>query len=78
MAIVPTLNGAIDAFASNPTQLMMDISSYFAPIAPLSITTPSLPSGTASYNYSANPGCDGRRYSLYMEHNLGSLPPVWI
>src|SRR5271157_1521313 len=31
MALVPTTNGWIDAFASNPTQLVLDISSYFAP-----------------------------------------------
>src|SRR5271165_1468196 len=31
MAIVPTNNGSIDAFASNLTQLILDISSYFAP-----------------------------------------------
>jgi len=31
MAIVPTGNGSIDAFASAPTQLILDISSYFAP-----------------------------------------------
>src|SRR5271157_4455496 len=31
MAIVPTNNGKIDAFASNLTQLILDISSYFAP-----------------------------------------------
>ena len=31
MAIVPTQNGSIDAFASNLTQLVLDISSYFAP-----------------------------------------------
>jgi hypothetical protein len=31
MAIVPTLNGNIDAFSSNTTQLILDISSYFAP-----------------------------------------------
>jgi len=31
MAIVPTTNGKIDAFASNLTQLVLDISSYFAP-----------------------------------------------
>jgi hypothetical protein len=32
MAIVPTGNGSIDAFASDPTQLVLDISGYFAPI----------------------------------------------
>ena len=31
MAIVPTNNGSIDAYASNLTQLILDISSYFAP-----------------------------------------------
>jgi hypothetical protein len=31
MAIVPTNNGKINAFASNLTQLILDISSYFAP-----------------------------------------------
>ena len=31
MAIVPTTNGSIDAFSSNSTQLILDISGYFAP-----------------------------------------------
>jgi hypothetical protein len=31
MAIVPTANGSIDAFSSNSTQLILDLSSYFAP-----------------------------------------------
>jgi uncharacterized repeat protein (TIGR02543 family) len=31
MAIVPTTNGSINAYASNLTQLILDISSYFAP-----------------------------------------------
>jgi hypothetical protein len=31
MAIVPTNNGSIDAFANDLTQLILDISSYFAP-----------------------------------------------
>jgi hypothetical protein len=31
MAIVQTTNGSIDAFASQSTQLILDISSYFAP-----------------------------------------------
>jgi len=31
MAVVPSTNGSIDAFASNLTQLVLDISSYFAP-----------------------------------------------
>jgi hypothetical protein len=31
MAIVETTNGSIDAFASQTTQLLLDISAYFAP-----------------------------------------------
>ncbi len=31
MAIVPTTNGKVDAYASGTTQLILDISSYFAP-----------------------------------------------
>jgi hypothetical protein len=31
MAIVPTINGSIDAFATDSTQLILDLSSYFAP-----------------------------------------------
>jgi hypothetical protein len=31
MAIVPTTNGSVDAFSSDSTQLILDISSYFAP-----------------------------------------------
>ena len=31
MAIVPSVNGKIDAYAAGTTQLILDISSYFAP-----------------------------------------------
>jgi hypothetical protein len=31
MAIVPTNNGKVDVYASGLTQLILDISSYFAP-----------------------------------------------
>jgi uncharacterized repeat protein (TIGR01451 family) len=31
MAIVPTTNGSVSAFGSNPTHLILDISGYFAP-----------------------------------------------
>jgi hypothetical protein len=31
MAIVPTVNGSVDAFSTDQTQLLLDISSYFAP-----------------------------------------------
>ena len=31
MAVVPTSNGSISAFVTNPTQLVLDIFGYFAP-----------------------------------------------
>jgi len=31
MAVVPTNNGSIDAYAAALTQLILDISAYFAP-----------------------------------------------
>ena len=31
LAITPTMNGSIDAFAFNPTNLLLDIAGYFAP-----------------------------------------------
>ncbi len=66
MAIVPTLNGDVDAYASQTGDLVLDIFSYFAPIMPLAITTASLPSGTVNYNYSTTVGASG-----------GVLPYTW-
>jgi len=31
MAIVPTTNGSINSFVSNPSHLILDITGYFAP-----------------------------------------------
>jgi hypothetical protein len=31
MAIVPTTNGTIEVFATDSTNLLLDLSSYFAP-----------------------------------------------
>ncbi len=75
MAIVPTLNGSIDAYATNPTNLVLDIFSYFAPIAPLNITTTSLPSGALTYSYSATLGASGGVPPYTWSVTSGSLPP---
>ena len=54
MAIVPASpTGAIDAFASNETQLILDISSYFSSIAAVTILNSAMPDGTLNQNYSA-------------------------
>jgi hypothetical protein len=48
MAIVPTANGSVDAFSTNSTQLLLDLSSYFAPSAVTSTPTFSPAAGTYS------------------------------
>src|ERR1035441_9456128 len=75
MAIVPTLNGSIDAFATSPTNLVADIFSYFAPITSLGITTTSLPSGTLTYQYSVTLGASGGVPPYTWSLTSGSLPP---
>ncbi len=56
MAIVPAGSGnqSINAYASTTTgtQLILDIASYFAPIASVGILNSSMPDGTASSGYS--------------------------
>ena len=59
MAIVPTLNGSIDSFAQNPTDMILDIFSYFAPITSLGITTTSLPAGALNFPYDVTLGASG-------------------
>ena len=51
MAIVGTNNGKIDAYADGTTQLVLDTSSYFAPLPLLMITTTTLPQGMAGQPY---------------------------
>ncbi|MFZ0912394.1 MAG: Ig domain-containing protein, partial [Candidatus Korobacteraceae bacterium] len=75
MAIVPTLNGSIDAFATTPTDLVADIFSYFAPISPLNITTTSLPSATLNFQYSATLGASGGVPPYTWSVTVGNLPP---
>ena len=74
MAIVSTANGWIDAFAFNPTQLTLDIFSYFAPIG-LSITTTSLPSGVLNSSYNASLQATGGLPPYAWSLTAGNLPP---
>ena len=74
MAIVPTTNGWIDAYASGTTQLILDIFSYFAPVTP-TITTNSLPSGLLNTPYSTSlQAVDGFPPYLWSLKS-GTLPP---
>ena len=87
MAIVPTLNGSIDAYVQNPADLVLDIFSYFASIGTLKIMNPALPSATLSHNYSAALGAAGgvapytwsvTSGNLPPGLNLVSVPPNWV
>ncbi len=74
MAIVPTLNGDVDAFAYNPTNLIMDIFSYFAPVRPLTITTSALPNATLHYAYATTLTATGGVQPYSWSVTSGSLP----
>lgn len=74
MAIVPTLNGDIDAYAFNSTNLIMDIFSYFAPVQLLTITTAALPNATLSYGYSSTLAAAGGVQPYSWSITSGSLP----
>ena len=74
MALVPTLNGSIDAFASNETNLILDISSYFAPITP-QILTANLPAGVEGSFYTSTLQAAGGFPPYTWTLQQGSLPP---
>ena len=73
MAIVPTTDGWIDAFVTDPSYLLLDVSGYFAP-RPLIISTTSLPPGTVNVPYSATLSATGGLPPYTWSVILGSLP----
>ena len=79
MAIVPTDQGPdygkINAYAAGTTQLVLDISAYFAPLPTLSITTTSLPGGTINVPYSSTLAATGGEPPYSWTVTGGSLPP---
>jgi len=79
MAIVPTDRpdyGKINAYASGTTHLVLDISGYFAPLPPLSITTTSLPGGTIYTPYTPTTlAATGGEPPYNWSVIGGSLPP---
>ena len=75
MAIVPTTNGSINAYAQNNTQLLLDISSYFAPIAAVNVLTATLPDATVNQPYNVSLIADGGVSPYTWTLTSGSLPP---
>ena len=66
MAIVPTSNGSIDAFAYNPTQLILDLSSYFAPSFPAAL-------GGSNYGwYYLAPPCNREPYGVVYNYDTAT------
>jgi len=76
MAIVPAGSGndSINAFAPTDTQLILDISSYFSPIAPVNIQTSTLPNGTLNDGYSVQLVATGGVAPYTWQKTSGSLP----
>ena len=79
MALVPTDlgpdYGKINAYAAGTTQLVLDISAYFAPLPPLSITTVTVPPGTINVPYSSTLAASGGEPPYNWSVIGGSLPP---
>ena len=74
MAIVPTTNGSIDAYASDLTPLILDISSYFAPPSFLTITTKGLPGGALTTFYDQTVNAIGGLTPYTWSITQGNLP----
>ena len=80
MAIVPAGSGneSINAFASgsNPTQLILDVASYFAPVANFQVltTTAALPNGTLNSGYTVQLVAAGGVSPYTWAKTAGTLP----
>jgi hypothetical protein len=89
MAIVPTANGSISAFASNPTHLVLDISGYFAPSQPggfspagshaaiatgLAIAESKIPSGPATLPSTSSSGASPLNENVFPIFLIGVDP----
>lgn len=75
MAIVPTINGKIDAYAPSSTNLILDMASYFAPLGTLTVTTTSLADGATGEPYNQTLMASGGEPPYSWTVTNGTLPP---
>ena len=77
MAIVPAGAGnePINAYADTGTQLILDISSYFAPITTVNVATTAVPDGVLSLPYSYTLLAFGGVPPYTWRVTSGALPP---
>ena len=75
LAIVPanTQSGSFLAYASNNTQLLIDLFGFLAP--PVTVTTSSLPTGIINQQYQAQLTASGGIPPYFWSITNGSLPP---
>ena len=73
MAIVTNQNGSLDAFAAGGTDLILDISSYFASVSMLSVAV-DLPLGTVLSPYSGSVAASGGTPPYSYSISNGVLP----
>ena len=76
MAVVPSQDGSIDAYANGTTNLLLDISSYFAPTTTGALSIfPDLPIGVMSTPYFGGIAATGGSGVYTWSITQGSLPP---
>lgn len=75
MAIVPDSNGWIDAYSTDQTHLILDITGYFADISTLQLLTSTLPNGTQNTFYTATLSAQGGLTPYSWTVASGTLPP---
>ena len=71
MAIVPTLNGDVDVYASNLGNLVLDIFSYFAPNQPIDDHHHVAALGNPELQLRHHGGCDGECDAVHLELKFG-------
>ncbi len=75
MAIVGSASGNIDAYASQSTNLLLDLSGYMGPLGTLTVTTTGLPTGFTGQLYTGQLVASGGEPPYSWTITSGTLPP---